>query len=101
MNHNCPRWYFENNHRLSAYLHEIISAKKAIFIAVENGHGRVINLENGNSPNVTLASNECIVGVYNKNESIGEEVGKRYEISIQWDDCKTLEKIRLETKIDE
>lgn len=97
--HNCRVLNLTSNHRLAAYLHEIISAKKAIFIAAEKGNGRIINLQHNPNQRVVLAKEECIIGVYNRNVSLGDDVGRRYRISIQWDDCTTLETIRLETRI--
>lgn len=101
LRHNCGQWNLHNNHRLAAYLHEIIAAKKAIFIATEKGKGkgRVINLKRNPKQNVVIANDESIIGVYNRNVSLDADTGKRYEITIQWDDCKTVEKIRLETKV--
>lgn len=91
--HNCSRWNLQNNHRLSAYLHEIIAAKRAILIAQEKGKGRVIK-ENISYPDLSLARNECVVGVYNQNVST-DAIGRKYEIKIQWDDCETIEKLSL------
>lgn len=97
--HNCPWWNLHHNHRLAAYLHEIIAAKKATLIASEknSGKGRIVKYKPDSSPNISVAKNECIIGIYNQNVSL-EAQRKQYVLKLSWDDCKTIDKLSLEPK---
>lgn len=98
VNHNCPMWNVEYNHRLCAYIHEIVSTRKAIMIATEKGNGRLVNLRDNllmRSKPIYLRKNECVVGVYNQDVPNIDQSMKKYEISLHWDDCKTIENVTL------
>ncbi|XP_055295146.1 P protein-like [Sitodiplosis mosellana] len=41
LNQNCSLWELENSHRLAKFMHIIVSARKAVMIAVAKGHGGV------------------------------------------------------------
>lgn len=73
--HNCHFWNFQPNHFLAEYIHEIVSRRDAVFIAVEKvkgekeDKGRVINRRDyerlipENFELFELGPNECVVGV--------------------------------------
>ncbi|XP_055295145.1 uncharacterized protein LOC129564920 [Sitodiplosis mosellana] len=96
VNHNCPLWDLENTHRLAKFMHIIVSARKAVMIAVAKGHGRVINLQDTEVHDIHVAADECVIGVYNQDVPSESQPRKKYEISLRWD-CKSAEGIQLKT----
>lgn len=77
-------WDTQLSHKLAVDLHELISAKKLILIASENGDGRVFNLQESlhvNPDLIQIADNECLVGVYCDGHD-SKNHGKVYNISL-------------------
>ncbi|XP_031617160.1 phospholipase A1-like isoform X2 [Contarinia nasturtii] len=84
-------WDTQMSHKLAVDLHELISAKKLVLIAAENGTGRSINLQESlhvNPDLIQIADTECMVGVYcegcNKRKH-----GQIYNISLVTKSLKT------------